>query len=59
VAAIADLIPKNEKRVIFEQNFVWNPYIKVFQKTQKYFLNDQQLKLPNQSENGSHSSYGS
>jgi hypothetical protein len=43
----AAMVPKKREK----SNLVWQPYVKVFQNTQKYFLNYQQSKSTNQTEN--------
>jgi hypothetical protein len=37
---------RNKKKVILSKNFAWQPYVKVFQKTQKCFLNDKHQIKP-------------
>jgi hypothetical protein len=41
------------KKVVLSKKFVWKLSVRVVQKTKKYFLNDQQQKKTNQTENGS------
>jgi hypothetical protein len=54
---IAIIVSKEGEKGDFDQNFVSKLNVEVFQKTQKYFLNSQQLKFTNHTKNGSHSNH--
>jgi hypothetical protein len=51
LALSAVVSEKIEKKGILNEIFVWHLSVRVFQKTQNYFLNVKQQKLTNQTEN--------